>query len=133
MLVVLLAVVAPWYGVLGVAYAIAGVVFVGTLADYALVSVVLNIDARKLVAAVWRSVAAAAVMAIAVGLERAGNAPASNLAGHAWSIAESAALGAAVYVGCVWGLWIVGGRGEGAEARLIALAKNYCRVRRAQS
>ena len=132
LLVVLLVLVAPWYGILGVAYAIAGVVFVVTLADYALVSVVLKIDARKLVATVWRSVAAAAVMAIAVGLERAGNAPASNLAGHAWSIAVSAALGAAVYVGCVWGLWIVGGRSEGAETRLIALAQDYG-VRRSQS
>lgn len=123
MVAVLLVLVTPSFGILGVAYAVAGSTCVTTFADYALASRLLQIDVRHLLAAIWRPVAAVLVMAAAVGLLRAGAAPAIDLSGHAWSVGTSALLGATVYVATVWALWIIGGRRDGAERRLVALVR----------
>jgi lipopolysaccharide exporter len=132
MLAGLLVIVTPTYGIPGVAYAIAGMTCVMTFADYLLASRLLQIDIRRLLDAIWRPVTAALVMAAAVALLRAGITPANDLSGHAWSMVTSALLGATVYVTSIWALWIIGGRRDGAEKWLIALARERF-ARRARS
>jgi O-antigen/teichoic acid export membrane protein len=131
LLLLLLVIVAPSYGVVGVAYAVAGVSCAMVVSDYALSSRLLKIDARRFLAVVWRPVTASLAMCIAVWLFRAEFAPAYDLPGHAWSLARTVLLGAVVYVVCLLGLWTVGGRRDGAERRLIALVTNF-RGRRAR-
>lgn len=120
LLLVLLEVVAPSHGVVGVAYAVAGVGSALVAVDYLLSSRILKIDVRRFLAVVWRPVTASLVMCAAVACLRAGSAPASNLQAHAWSLAESGLVGAAVYVAGVLGLWIVTGRRDGAERRILS-------------
>ena len=119
LLLALLAIVAPSHGVVGVAYAVAGVSSALVVVDYLLSSRLLGIDVRRFLAVVWRPVTASIAMCAAVMLLRAGFAPASDLPGHAWSLARSAMLGTLVYVACVLGLWIVAGRRDGAERRIL--------------
>jgi PST family polysaccharide transporter len=130
LLLVLLPVVAPPFGVVGVAYMVAGVSGAMVIADYALSSRVLKIGAGRFLAVIWRPVTAALAMCVAVWLFRAEFIPASDLPGHAWSLARTVLLGILVYAVCLLGLWLVGARRDGAEQRLIALVTNY-RDRRA--
>jgi O-antigen/teichoic acid export membrane protein len=130
LLAVLLA-VAPAFGVVGVAYAVAGVTCVMAVADYALASRLLGITARSFIAVVWRPVAAALLMAAAVWLVRAGIDSGDGGASHAFALAREALVGATVYVLAVFALWVVAGRPAGAEGRLLALARDY-RLRRSR-
>jgi len=102
---------------------VAGVSCAMVVVDYALTSRLLRIDVRRFLAVVWRPVTASIVMSVAVMFLRAEFAPASDLAGHAWSLARSALVGAAVYVTCVLGLWLAAGRGAGAERRILSLMR----------
>ncbi len=129
-LALLLSLAAP-HGVVGVAYAIAGMSGVSLAADYALSARVLHIAPRRFLGVVWRPVSAALAMALAVWLLRGGMPPASDLPGHLGSLILSAASGAAVYAGCVLALWAGTGRREGAERRLLAtLQSARMRLRR---
>ena len=121
LLAALLAAVSPSYGVVGVAYALAGVSAVLVVVDYLLTSRLLRIDVRRFLAVIWRPVTASIAMCAAVILLRAQFAPASDLPGHAWSLARSTVVGAAIYVMCVLGLWLGAGRRDGAERRILSL------------
>ena len=128
-LLVLLTGIAPAYGLAGIAYALVGLNCAMLIADYAMSPRFLNIDPTRFLAVAWRPVTAAIAMCTAVWLFRAGYPAASDLASHAWSLAWSALLGAAVYAVCVLGLWILCGRPGGAEQRLTALAGRRTRRR----
>ncbi len=129
-LALLLSLAAP-HGVVGVAYAIAGMSGVSLAADYALSARALHIAPRRFLGVVWRPVSAALAMGLAVWLLRGGMPPASDLPGHLGSLILSAASGAAVYAGCVLALWAGTGRPEGAERRLLAtLQSARMRLRR---
>jgi lipopolysaccharide exporter len=130
-LLALLLVVSPAYGVVGVAYAVAGVSCVMTIADYVLTPRLLHIAISRFLAVVWRPVAAALVMVLAVVVLRAAVPAGDDLHAHAWSLVRATLLGAAVYVVGLLGLWMISGRRDGAERRLIALATDY-RARRAR-
>jgi PST family polysaccharide transporter len=125
LLVPALIVVAPTYGVEGVAYTIAGVSCVMVAADYVLSPRILGIDTGRFVAAVWRPVAASMAMCIVVWLAGSGFAPATDLAGHAAALARSMSVGAVTYVGGVLTLWFIAGRPDGAERRLVSLITEY--------
>ncbi len=124
LLLVLLLVVLPSYGVVGIAYAMAGMTGLMTIVDYALAPRLLGIAAGRFLAVVWRPAVAALAMVAAVWMLRTAVGPADDLAGHAWSLIRATLLGSIVYVICVLGLWIVGGRPDGAEQWLVALAKD---------
>ncbi len=125
LLAVLLIAVPASHGIVGVAYAVAAANCVTLVADHALTARILGIGAGRFVAAIWRPVAASLAMCGSVWLVRSGFAPAADLAGHFWSLARSTLLGAAVYAACVFALWTAGGRREGAERRLIAIAAHW--------
>ncbi|HEX6138669.1 MAG TPA: lipopolysaccharide biosynthesis protein [Casimicrobiaceae bacterium] len=120
----LLLVVTPSYGIVGAAYAVAGVTIAMAVADYALASRLLQIDARRFLGVVWRPVAAALAMAAGVWLLRSGVARPEDLTGHARLLIGETLLGAAIYVLVVAGLWIAGDRREGPERSLVALTKD---------
>jgi O-antigen/teichoic acid export membrane protein len=121
----LLVAVAPTYGVVGVAYAVAGLNGAMVAVDYAMSSRLLKIDTRRFLEAVWRPATASIAMCIAVWLFRESVPAPIDLSQHAWRLARSGLLGGLVYVVCVLGLWMVTGRGGGAERRLFALLKGY--------
>jgi hypothetical protein len=125
LLCAVLAIVPSAFGIVGIACAVAGVGFLILVADYAFTARVLRIDFSRFVAAVWRPVTAALAMCGAVWLLRSQLEPAADAVAHAWSLAWSTLLGAVVYAGCLWALWVMGGRRDGAEQRLLALATRY--------
>lgn len=117
-------VLASPHGVVVVACAVAGVSCIMLIADYTLSARVLEIDARRFAAVVWRPVTASLAMCAAVWLFRAGFPASADLPGHAWSLVRSSLLGAAVYVVCVLSLWAIGGRRGAAERRLFETLKD---------
>jgi PST family polysaccharide transporter len=118
-LATLISLLAPRFGVAGVAYAagIGGVMIVVT--DYALSARLLGIPIGRFVDVVWRPVVAGVMMCVAVELLRLAMQPAESTVGHARLLGGSATLGAAVYTAAVLALWAVIGRPKGAEQRLI--------------
>jgi len=94
-----------------------------TALDYALAPRLLDIRVRRLLAVVWRPVAAAVAMAGAVWLLQLASVPAHDTAGHLWALIRATLLGAVVYTVCVVILWTLGGCRDGAEKWLIALVK----------
>jgi len=123
LVLVVLLLVGRSYGVVGVAYAIAAITCVMTALDYALAPRLLDIRVRRLLAVVWRPVAAAVAMAGAVWLLQLASVPAHDTAGHLWALIRATLLGAVVYTVCVVILWTLGGCRDGAEKWLIALVK----------
>jgi fumarate reductase subunit D len=111
--------------VIGVAYVVAGVSCITLVADYALSARILSIRTGRFLSAVWRPVTASLAMCVAVWLIRSGFAPAADLPAHVWSLVRSTLLGTVVYVVCLLALWAMGGRRDGAERRLVALAAHY--------
>jgi O-antigen/teichoic acid export membrane protein len=125
LLAALLVVLPVSYGVIGVAYVVAGVSCIMLVADYALSARILSISTGRFLCAVWRPVTASLAMCVAVWLIRSGFAPAADLPAHVWSLVRSTLLGAVVYVVCLLALWVMGGRRDGAERRLVALATHF--------
>jgi Polysaccharide biosynthesis C-terminal domain len=127
----LLVVLPASYGVVGVAYAVAGMSCIMFVADYALSARLLSIRATRFLAAVWRPVTASLAMYFAVWLMQVGFAPAVDLSSHVWSLLRSTLLGVVVYVVCLWTLWTMCGRRDGTERHVVTLATHYFdRIRR---
>jgi O-antigen/teichoic acid export membrane protein len=124
-LLALLLIVTPSYGIIGVAYAVAGVTIAMAIADYVLASRLLQISARRFLDVVWRPVVAALAMVGAVWMLRGGFAPPQNLGGHARLLVAETLLGATVYVLVVAGLWVAGDRREGPERSVVKLATDF--------
>lgn len=116
-----LLVLAPIYGVVGVAYAILAINAVLLAADYAISTRILGVAAGRFAAAVWRPIVASAAMCFVVWWVGTLFAPPAEIAEHALALARSAAIGAATYVAGVYALWRVAGRPEGAEQRIVTL------------
>jgi len=125
LLAIAMIVLAPSYGLMGVAYAIAGVNAVMLVADYVLAPWRLGLEPTRFVAATWRPVVASLAMCVAVWLAQAAFPPATDFGGHAWSLARSVSVGAVTYAGCALALWFACGRPEGAERRLISTLARY--------
>jgi O-antigen/teichoic acid export membrane protein len=125
LLLALLVVVAPTYGVVGVADSIAALSCAMVIADYAISSRLLKINIKRFLAVVWRPVLASLAMCVAVWFLRAGFLPATDLSERARLLAQSVLLGVVVYVVCVLVLWTLAGRRDGAERRLVALMSRY--------
>ena len=126
-LVAVVAAITPLRSLDTMAYAVAGVTSVMIVVEYALVSRILDIDARRYLAVVWRPVVAGLAMCAAVWLVRASLAAPSDLPGHARSLAICALVGSAVYAVTLLALWRAGGRRNGAERRILSLIAGYRR------
>jgi O-antigen/teichoic acid export membrane protein len=125
----LIAALKPRFGLTGVAYAAAAGSVMIVVTDYALSRRLLGIRAMEFGRVVWRPVVAGLLMIVAVELLRSRMPAATDVAGHAWSLAASAAAGAAVYVGVVLALWAVTGYPQGAEQRLMDALRSLRRRR----
>lgn len=119
----LLLVISPRFGVVGVAYAIASVTCLMTIVDYAIAPRLLGIERRRFLAVVWRPIVAALAMAAGVWILRFVLPPPSDVTGHAWSLFLTVVLGAIVYLTCLLALWRFGGRRDGPEQWVIRLVK----------
>ncbi len=128
LLVLAILVLAPIYGVVGVACAVAAVNGAMVVADYFLTPWRLGFEARRLPMAVWRPVTASVGMCVAVLLVRSGFAPAADPGAHALSLAISVCVGVLAFAGCAIALWLASGRPDGAERRLVSVIAQY-RVR----
>lgn len=121
------ATITPLHGLDAMAYAVAGASSLMIVVEYALVSRILAIDARRFSAVVWRPIVAGFAMCAAVWLVRALLVPPSDLTGHAWSLASCALVGGIAYSVTLLGLWNAGGRRNGAERRILSLIAGYRR------
>jgi O-antigen/teichoic acid export membrane protein len=119
----LLLVISPRFGVVGVAYAIASVTCLMTIVDYAIAPRLLGIERRRFLAVVWRPIVAALANAAGVWILRFDHPPPSDVTGHAWSLFLTVVLGAIVYLTCLLALWRLGGRRDGPEQWVIRLVK----------
>ena len=126
LMLVLLVLFTPTHGVIGVAYAVASLTSATVIADYLISCHLLRMSRLRFLAAVWRPVCAAASMSAAVLLFRSAVAEGgASSAEHLSLLVGSAVLGASVYVATVLALWVLAGRGDGAERRLFALFASY--------
>ncbi len=108
-------------GALGAAWAYVASTCVSVPLAYWILLQELQLPARTLLARLWRSVVAVLVMAGAVaGLASTLPKP-GNLVETALQLVLLVGLGALVYLGTVFGLWIASDRPEGGEAHAVAL------------
>lgn len=108
----------------------AGVAIAALVIDYLLAARLLHIATRRFLAVIARPVAGVALMCAAVWFLREQFVPATDAAGHLWSLLRSALAGSAVYVVIVWGSWRLAGRPRGAEQRVLELLRERYRRRR---
>jgi len=120
-LLAVLAATAPIHSLDAMAVAVASVNSVMIVVEYALVSRILRIDARRFLAVIWRPFVAGLTMCAAVWALRGSMPPPADLPGHAWSLAGCALVGVVTYSVSLFALWHVGGRRDGAERRLVSL------------
>jgi lipopolysaccharide exporter len=103
---------------LDVAYAELLSCVLALLVSLAILFAKVKITLGDYVASLWRPVLASAAMGVVL-IEALSALPADG--GITWALVRLAlgcAVGATVYVGCVWGLWIASGRPATVEARL---------------
>jgi hypothetical protein len=90
----------------------------------------LGVSFRRLVAVSWRTVAAALVMSTAVKLVQGIFLPESGFVGMTIGITLVTATGAAVYLGALFGLWVMARRPKGPEMSMLDLARQVARTMR---
>ena len=117
-------------GLGGIANIVAGVAIAALVIDYLLAARLLHIATRRFLAVIARPVAGVALMCAAVWFLREQFVPATDAAGHLWSLLRSALAGSVVYVVIVWGSWRLAGRPRGAEQRVLELLRERYRRRR---
>ena len=123
--ILILLVVIPWGGLQAAAIAVAGVLIASRFGTLFVTFRHFHIPLSSCLTRVWRSLAAVAVMALALWWSGLGwtPRPPDSIVACALQIAESVSLGASVYVAVVVGLWLACGRPAGGEADALAIAR----------
>jgi O-antigen/teichoic acid export membrane protein len=118
------------YGVNGAAWAVAVLGGVFLIVEMTVETRFLGVSFKRLVAASWRTVAAALVMSTVVKFVQGIFLPEGGFIGMTIGITLVTATGAAVYLGALFGLWIIAGRPKGAEVSMLDLARQVARTMR---
>lgn len=113
------------YGVIGAAWALAASLLAILVVDYAVILRVLSLQMPELVARIWRSVTATAVMTAAVFSVQTLLPWSESPAGLMLQLGVCGATGAASYSVAVLMLWIASGRPAGPEPVLIRLVGEF--------
>jgi lipopolysaccharide exporter len=105
-------------GALGAAWVVTLTAMLTAAADFTLIRQLLRLSVRRLLAASWRPLGAATLMAFVVTQLQARWPAAESVAAWGVILAASIAVGAAVFVLTVVVLWLLAGRPRGAETHI---------------
>jgi O-antigen/teichoic acid export membrane protein len=115
------------YGVSGVAWAVALLAGVFLAVEMTIETRFVGVGFKALVAACWRTIAAAVVMGAAVHIVQGIVMQEGGFVHVAVGITLATAIGAAVYIAALLGLWMASGRPQGPETTVVSLARQIVR------
>ncbi len=109
-------------GAVGAATARAATAVIALLVIFLIVSRLMGLHVRDVLAVVWRSIVALAVMAAVIVWVREAGGLFGGAAGPIWLLTQLVVAGGLAYVGVLMTLWLLQGRPKGAEEALIDMA-----------
>jgi O-antigen/teichoic acid export membrane protein len=115
-------------GVLGAAWAVTITATVTAVADFTLIRRLLQLPVPRLLAAAWRPLAAAALMAVVVTQIQLRWTIPDSIAGWSALLAACVVSGAVTYAGAVVTLWALSGRPDGPETHTVNAIRNTARA-----